>query len=193
MSRLVKAAFVLSFAATPAFSGTIVIDEFLNGLVNDVPIKGFIGNDPGPGGLPNVAIYPLPFAGVVGDVLLAGVSDGGAIFDVVRFNGNGTVIFYSDNVPTFDAPADTPGPPLALYSNLVTIQEIGPEGNNQAIYTPLAGQPGFNAAFAPTYTLISDGQIPEPGTVVLIGFGLLGIGSIVPQTRRKYQQYRCIK
>jgi len=78
-----------------------------------------------------------------------------------------------------------------LYSNLVTIQEIGPEGNNQAIYTPLAG--GFNAAFAPTYTLISDGQIPEPGTVVLIGFGLLGIGSIVPQTRRKYQQYRCIK
>src|SRR5215472_7671333 len=77
MSRLVKTAFVLSFAATPAFSGTIVIDEFLNGQVNGDPIKGFIGNDPGPGGLPNVAIYPLPFAGVVGDVLLAGVSDGG--------------------------------------------------------------------------------------------------------------------
>jgi hypothetical protein len=188
MNLLVKTTVLLSlavFPAIPAFSGTIVIDELLNGLVNGVPIRGFIGNDPGPGGLPNVAIYFLPFAGVVGDVLMSGASDGGAVFDVVRFNGDATVIFYSDNVPTFDAPADTPGPPAVLYANRVTILEIGPEGNNAGTYTPLPGQPGFNAAFAPTYTFISDGQIPEPATGVLIAFGLLGIGCIPWQTRRK--------
>jgi hypothetical protein len=169
------------FTTVPGFGGTIVIDEFLNGLVNGTPIRGSIGTDLGPGGLPNVAVYPLPFAGVVGDILMAGASDGGAIFDVVRFNGNGTVIFYSDNVPTTDAPADTPGPPGALYANQLTISEVGPEGNNRGIYTPLAGQPGFDAAFAPTYTFISD--VPEPVTSTLIGFGLLGIIGILRYRR----------
>ena len=157
------------FLCSPAHAGPILVDEFGTGIGTLGP--GFIAPDPGPGGLPAVLTYLLPFAGVVGDVLLVGTSEG--LSDVVRFNGNGTLIFYSDNVPTFDAPADTPAPPAVLYSNLVIIQEIGPEGNNQAIYTPLSGQPGFNAGFAPTYTFISDGRIPEAPPSLLLGTGLI--------------------
>jgi hypothetical protein len=136
MTRLVKAALILSFAvllaATPASSGTIVIDEFPHGAVNGA------GTDPGPGGLTNVVIYTLPFAGVAGDVILEGpVSDGES--DVVRFNDDGTVIFYSDNNDGFDACADTLHA-VSGYPNTVTVQEIGPEANNQVIYTPLPGQ-----------------------------------------------------
>jgi hypothetical protein len=111
MTRLVKAALILSFAmlfaATPASSGTIVIDEFLHGLVNGAPITGVLGTDPGPGGLTNLLIYILPFAGVVGDVIMEGPGSDGES-DVVRFNGDHTVIFYSDNNDGFDAPADLP-------------------------------------------------------------------------------------
>ena len=161
------------FLCSPAHATPIIVDEFGTGI--GTLGLGFIAPDPGPGGLSAVLTYRLPFAGVVGDVLMAGTSDGGAIFDVVRFNGNGTLIFYSDNVPTADAPADTTGPPGVLYGNVVIIQEIGPEGNNQAIYTPLSGQPGFNAGFAPTYTLISDGRVPVPEAPpsFLLGAGLI--------------------
>jgi hypothetical protein len=193
MTQLVRILLLLWLAALvtaiPSFGETIVIDEFLSGLVNGAPTRGSIGVDPGLGGLAGVAVYPLPFAGVVGDILMAGLSDGGAVFDVVRFNGNGTVIFYSDNVPTADAPADTPGPPGVLYTNRLTISEIGPEGDNRAVYTPLLGQPGFDATFAPTYTFISDGQIPEPGMSTLIGFGLLGIGILHKRMRRKQTRH----
>src|SRR5215467_14419597 len=143
------------FLCSPAHATPIIVDEFGTGIGTLGP--GFIAPDPGPGGLPAVLTYLLPFAGVVGDVLMAGTSDGGAIFDVVRFNGNGTLIFYSDNVPTADAPADTPSPPGVLYTNRLTISEIGPEGDNRAVYTPLLGQPRLDVTFAPNYTFISDG------------------------------------
>src|SRR4051812_19491594 len=55
-----------------------------------------ITNDPGPGGLPNVLTYILPgaYSGAVqGDVLISGnAADGPGIFDIIRFNGNGTMI-----------------------------------------------------------------------------------------------------
>jgi PEP-CTERM motif len=174
---------LLLFVTRPATATTITVDENANGFVDSTRITGFIGNDPGPGGLTGVLIYNLPFAGVQGDVGLTDAAEGGLTLDYLRFNGNGTLIFYSDNLGGADSLADTASPPLAFYTNLLRIPEVGPEGNNGAFYTPTAGQPGFNPASAVTYHFVSDGTanpVPEPATLAL-----LGTGALVGLLRRK--------
>lgn len=154
-----------------AFAATLTFDEFGNSSTGAGSLKA----DPGPGGLSSVMTYSLPFPGVQGDVRLTDAASGGATLDVIRFNGDGTLIFYSDNVDGADAPADTASPPGGAYTNVVAIPEVGPEGNNGAFYTPSPGQPGFDAS-GPTYHFISDGRFipaaPAP-TVSSTGLGFL--------------------
>jgi len=85
----------------------------------------------------------------------AHLTDSGTTLDVIRFNGNSTLVFYSDNVDGVDSQADTSSPPGSSYANLVTIPEVGTEAANGASYTPLPGQPGFDPS-GPTYHFTSD-------------------------------------
>ena len=192
---------LLCCVCSPALADScplITVDENGNGTLNfnvcgfggrAFPTPGALAADPGPGGLPSVLTYNLlgPPALVAGDVLLQdGV--GGPTLDVVRFNPAGTggptyppsLLFYSDNLGGFDSLGDTPSPPGALYANVVSIPEVGPEGNNGAFYTPTDGQPGFVLGFAVSYHLVSD--TPEPGTLGLFASGLIGLAGVI---RRK--------
>jgi hypothetical protein len=126
---------------------------------------------------PNSAIstleYTLPFAGVAGDVLLT-EPGGSLISDVLRFDGNFHVYFFSD-VPAEGTDLADVGLPSAFLTPNVTIPELGPEGGFQyAYYTPTSTQPGYkSAAPGTTYYIVSD--VPEPGVVMLgsLGGGLL--------------------
>jgi hypothetical protein len=169
---------------------TITIDENGNGSVtggeNPVTLSFSMAADPGPGGFASVLTYVLPagFSVVPGDVHLTDADFNDAFLDVIRFNQvvgttavPGTIAFYSDNEDGFDALADTSGPPAEAYTNLVSLPEIGPEGDNGAFYTPTANQPGFVSGFAVTYHFISDSAVPEPATwaMMLAGFGAMGV------------------
>jgi hypothetical protein len=109
--------------------------------------------------------------------------------DVVRFNtpGPSTLTFYSDTTPPVDSIADTGFPPLS--SPVVSFPEVGPEGNNGLIYTPMIGQPGFSLdpAFAITYDLVSDGTVPLPAALPLFATGLGALGLLGWRRKRKAQ------
>jgi hypothetical protein len=157
-------------------TNNIVINECGIGSTNGLPISGVLTNDPGPGGQPQALTYRLPFPGLVGDVIIQEGTQTNTS-DLIRFNGNGTVIFYSDSSPSDppDALADGPMPPVT-YANFVTTPEIGPEGGtNYVLYTPAPGQPGYDAS-NPTYTFISD--LPPAITVDEDGKGSIGCVSV---------------
>jgi hypothetical protein len=182
--------------AFPLAAGIVVavnIDENGNGsyTINNVTtqLSHSLTQDPGPGGLANVLIYSgLPLAGVQGDLGLTDADVGGSVLDVIRWNGDGTIAFYSDNLDGFDSLADTAAPPSGLYTNFLTIPEVGPEGNNGAVWTPAAGQPGYgNSDFTFTYNITSD-SVPEPGSMALVPFGLVALGLLA---RRRAMQDNC--
>ena len=164
---------------------TVSVDEFGNGSStfpggpNALP--SFIAPDPSGGVAGNVLQYlllpNLPFT--PGDVILdENVGTNLVVSDVLRFfpTANGTLLlFYSDNGDGVDAPADISGLPGNVIGNPVHVLEIGPDGNNGAVYTPIAGQPGFvSTDFMPTFNIISDA--PEPASFLLIGAGLAALG-----------------
>ncbi len=84
-------------------------------------------------------------------------------------------------MPPDAAPADT-GLPTVLI-NPVFLNEVGPEGNNGAIYTPDPGAPGSVAGAVITYNIISDSSVPEPNTLAL---AVLGAGLLVITLKRRH-------
>jgi hypothetical protein len=153
--------------------------ELPNGAV--IPLPGALASDPGPGGLSSALTFnahPAEELLVVGDVLLLDPS--GKLSDVLRFNPDPSpgaprltspILFYSSD--SAGLLADT-GLPTAFYTNTATI----PENHfGFTIYTPVAGQPGFEPAAGAlpiTYQILS---IPDAGSSVsLLAMALCGIG-----------------
>jgi hypothetical protein len=191
--RVLPILFLFAGMALADNNPLITLDENGNGSLvfppgAPVPVPGVLAADPGPGGLLSALSYNLlgPPGLLAGDLIL--LEPGGLnISDIIRFNPAGTgtvlypasVVFYSDNLDGVDALADT-GLPAALYTNIVTVTEIGPEGSNGFLYTPNSDQPGFVPGFAVTYNLISDSDAPEPASAALM---LIAAGSFLAGRR----------
>lgn len=148
-----------------------------------IPLTGSYKSDPGPGGLSSALTFTFrPAEGsafVVGDVLLLGV--GGVVADVIRYNPavlvagvlTQQVFFYSQ---AGSGLMSSTGLPSSFYANSRTLPE-NPFG--ATIYTPVAGQPGFNpgAALPTTWRFIA--QVPDTGsTAALLGLGLCGLATL---------------
>jgi len=194
---LLALACACAITPTSTFAQLIyTFDEFGNssGPSSAPPISpGIMQPDPsGPAGLTvPVMVYTVPLLLVTGDLVLTepGNPTGGPGSDIVRFwNRTGInltqIIFYSDVSPNdpADAPADT-GLPQQLI-NPIFIPEVGPEGNNGAVYTPVAGAPGSLLGASIQYNIISDGRVPEPSTMALAG---LGGGLLLLTLKRRHQ------
>lgn len=156
------------------------VDE--NGTMNGNPAAGFLRNDPGPGGLPQVLTYTLPFDGTAGDIILREGSLTGPFTDLLRFDGAGRLIVYSEigvldkDVGDKGLPAiGTDGLPLHQGNVQQRVETVRADGSNGLFsYTPNPGDPGFNALNIPTYNFISDAAIPEPGVLHLLGVAASG-------------------
>lgn len=189
-----------STAWVQAQSILITVDEggkgtLVNPTTGTFALPASLTADPGPGGLPSALTYNLqgPPNLVVGDVILLEPGGTGLRSDLLRFNAaNATtgypasLVFYSDNGDSGGDLADT-GFPTSLYTNTVTLTEVGNEGDNGLFYTPTANQPGFiSGASSPvSYHFVSD--VPEPGSVAfMVGLGISG-GVFTLRRRRSRQ------
>jgi hypothetical protein len=152
--------------------------ELPNGFM--IPLPGVLASDLGPGGLSSALTFtahPAEENFVVGDVLI--LDGNGKVSDVLRFNpdpgpGPGLIspiLFYSND--SAGLLADT-GLPTAFYANNLSISE---NQSGFTIYTPIAGQPGFEPALGAlpvTYQIFST---PDPdSTLSLFGVALCAIG-----------------
>ena len=72
--------------------------------------------------------------------------------------------------------SDLTVPQFQAMNNFSILEALPVNGVESTPYTPLVGQPGFNAVANPSYVLISD--TPEPSTILLFGGALIGLGLV---------------
>ena len=112
--------------------------------------------------------------------------------DLIRFEDNGgkaDAFIFSDIGGGQAADVGIPAPYPGL-TNAVTIAEAS--NGNSALYTPISGQPGFCAACTggaglankPAYELLDSLDVPEPGTLSVLGTGCLMLFRIARRRKR---------
>jgi len=114
--------------------------------------------------------YVLPFQVAPGDVLLFENPQHTLVSDMIRFSGN-QVFFFSDKEPGETNPdlADVDLIPNPILGFVSLDETPFTEGNNGAVYTPVAGGPG-DPGFPVQYNIISD-AVPEPTSLALAVMG----------------------
>jgi hypothetical protein len=153
LSTLIASLAMTAVLSMSAFAGpAIVVDEWGNGTVDGVPLAHDMLADPFSG--KTTLAYTLPFNAVAGDADLYEPPTGPDFSDIIRFDGNG---------------------------HLFGVLEMGQEGGNYATWIPLSpeqqpplGEPGWDIS-GPTYTFISDSVVPEPVSLTLAAFAVLGL------------------
>jgi hypothetical protein len=171
---------VLALGATWAqaqSTNIVIIDENGNGTLNGDPLLWSVGQDSGPGGLSNALIYQFPTTlgnWTVGDLLLQEPSGSGGGSDLIRFNPDNTLVFYSDMDGAILDIADIGIPPDRYPNNLTRTELVNGDGSDGIFYVPTEGSnPGFLTGLQVEYHIIS--EVPEPSTFVLMAMGILGL------------------
>ena len=121
---------------------------------------------------------------VAGDVKVTEFGSS-TVGDVIRFENisNAAVAFIFSN--DVGLPADVGLPSFQTNTTTIAENSAGFAGP----FTPTSGLPGFCAscATAPTYALTSPDLVPEPGTLLLLGSGLLA-GTFARRWKKKEAQ-----